>query len=324
MKKFIITENEKRNILEMYGFIKEQISETPVCSKTGCKGTYKGPEFEANGNDIAHDYSNVMTKAVATKLKELYRNGDYVKVNFDGIQLTTKGMKKNSKEMKKNSDGSQGYVEYTIDIPFESVSDKCDARTGFGHVGGWRHPSAGVDVRKNELFNDTTKNGVRTNPVVGTINDMESSKKTSTPEGLIEYWIQWKHSSLQSECGKQKENNTTNSNTDIDSQTKKSKKNKKIISYSNRNPNDLRTKLINFSQETELYNVNLSINKDDQNVIIEYDTQGDERTRLSYIFSNSGEENKVLEKVKEKNNVVDKLPLNFQGFSGWVIKITEK
>ena len=33
-------------------------------------------------------------------------------------------------------------------------------------------------------------------------------KKTSTPEGLIEYWIQWKHSSLQSDCGQKTTNGT--------------------------------------------------------------------------------------------------------------------
>ena len=199
MKRFIITEEDKRNILGMYGLINEQNSEPPICSNTGCKGTYTGPEFEINGNDIAHDYSNVITKAVAAKLKELYKSGDYVKVNFDGIKLSTKGM-------------GTGNVVYKVEIPFESVNNKCDARTGFAHVGGWGHPGAGVNKRKDELFNDSTKDStgksVRTNPVVGTINDMESSKETSTPEGLIEYWIQWKHSSLQSDCGQKTTNGT--------------------------------------------------------------------------------------------------------------------
>ena len=198
MQRFIITEEDKRNILGMYGLINEQNSEPPICSNTGCKGTYTGPEFET-GNDIAHDYSNVITKSVAAKLKELYKSGDYVKVNFDGIKLSTKGM-------------GTGNVVYEVEIPFESVNNKCDARTGFAHVGGWGHPGAGVNKRKDELFNDTTKDStgksVRTNPVVGTINDMEFSKKTSTPEGLVEYWIQWKHSSLQSDCGQKTTNGT--------------------------------------------------------------------------------------------------------------------
>ena len=198
MKRFIITEEDKRNILGMYSLINEQNSESPICSNTGCKGTYTGPEFET-GNDIAHDYSNVITKAVAAKLKELYKSGDYVKVNFDGIKLSTKGM-------------GTGNVVYKVEIPFESVNNKCEARTGFAHVGGWGHPGAGVNKRKDELFNDSTKDStgkyLRTNPVVGTINDMESSKKTSTPEGLIEYWIQWKHSSLQSDCSQKTTNGT--------------------------------------------------------------------------------------------------------------------
>jgi hypothetical protein len=194
MQRFSITEEDKRNILGMYGLINEQNSEPPICSNTGCKGTYTGPEFET-GNDIAHDYSNVITKAVASKLKELYKSGDYVKVNFDGIKLSTKKM-------------GTGNVVYEVEIPFESVNNKCDARTGFAHVGGWGHPGAGVNKRKEEIFNDTTKDSVRTNPVVGTINDMEFSKKTSTPEGLVEYWIQWKHSSLQSDCGQKTTNGT--------------------------------------------------------------------------------------------------------------------
>ena len=192
MKKFIITESEKNDIRKMYGLIKEQVADTPNCSNAGCSGTYTGPEFQG-GSDVAHQYSNTITKAVANKLKELYKSGSYVKVDFSGIKLSTKGM-------------GSGNVVYSVTIPFMKVNDKCEARTGFAHVGGWKHEGAGVSTRKSEIYDDTINdqngNEIRTNPVVGTINDMESSKRTSTPEGLVEYWIQWKHSNYQSDCGK--------------------------------------------------------------------------------------------------------------------------
>jgi len=191
MKKFIITEEDKKNILGMYGLINEQTSETPVCSNTGCKGTYTGPEFNSQ-RDIAHKYSNVITKAVANKLKELFSNGDYVKVNFGGIKLSTKGM-------------GTGNVVYNVEIPFESVSNKCDARTGFAHVGGWNH-SPELSKRKKEILS-YIPNGKSTNVVVD--NDLDISKLTTTPEGLEEYWIQWKHKDYQNDCVK---NNTTNTN----------------------------------------------------------------------------------------------------------------
>jgi hypothetical protein len=207
-KRLIISESEKNDIRKMYGLIKEQ-AETPTCNDNGCSGKYVGPEFK-DDKDVAHQYSNVITKAVATKLKELYTKGKFVKVNFDGIKLSTKGM-------------GSGNVEYEVEIPFTSVQNKCEARTGFGHVGGWGHEGAGVSKRKSEIYNDvktdpTTKkpifdqkgNQIRTNPVVGTIQDMEESKRTSTPEGLVEYWIQWKHSDYQSDCGKSNnQQNTT-------------------------------------------------------------------------------------------------------------------
>jgi len=195
-KKFVLTESEVNEIRKMYGLLNEQVSETPTCSKSGCFGKYSGPEFNSQG-DIAHQYSNVMSKAVAAKLKELYVQGIFSKVDFGRIKMTTKGM-------------GSGNVVYTVEIPFVQVSDKCDARTGFGHVGGWGHGGAGVDVRKSEIFNDMVNDPnnpqkkIRSNPVVGTINDMEHSQKTSTPEGLVEYWIQWRHRDFQSDCSNNK------------------------------------------------------------------------------------------------------------------------
>lgn len=180
--KFVISEIEKKEILEKYGLLKEQVSETPICNENGCSGKYTGPEFNSQG-DIAHQYSNVITKAVTAKLKSLYTQGKFSKVDFENITMTTQGM-------------GTGNVVYTVDIPFVSVSDKCDAMTGFAHVGGWGHEPA-LSARKSELLG-YVPNGKNQNVILG--DKLYVSKLKKTPEGLEEYWIQWKHRDFQSEC----------------------------------------------------------------------------------------------------------------------------
>jgi hypothetical protein len=180
MNKLLITESDKNEIRRMYGIILEQVAETPNCSNVGCSGKYTGPEFQ-NGSDVAHKYSNTITNAVAAKLKELYKSGTYVKVNFAGIKLTTKGM-------------GTGNVEYTVNIPFISVPDKCSAMTGFAHVGGWNHDPA-LDARKSEILNYKPSGS---SVVVG--GKLYVSKLKKTKQNLKEYFIQWKHSTLQQEC----------------------------------------------------------------------------------------------------------------------------
>lgn len=180
--RLIITEEEKNKIKQMHGLLNEQ-SETPTCGNGGCSGKYVGPEFDRNG-DVAHKYSNTITQSVATKLKELYKAGIYVKVDFNNIKMTTKGM-------------GSGNVVYTVNIPFVSVSDKCDARTGFAHVGGWNH-SPELNARKSEILNFIPQ-GKSENIVLN--NELDVSKLTRTQEGLQEYWIQWRHKDYQGDCG---------------------------------------------------------------------------------------------------------------------------
>lgn len=185
-KRFIIFESEATEIRRMYGLLNEQVSETPTCSKSGCFGKYSGPEFNSQG-DIAHQYSNVMHKAVAAKLKELYTQGIFSRVDFGKIKLTTKGM-------------GSGNVVYTVDIPFIQVSDKCDAMTGFNHVGGWGH-SPQLSDRKRELLNYIPP-GKNENVILN--DELFVSPLTTTPEGLEEYWIQWRHRDYQSDCSNNK------------------------------------------------------------------------------------------------------------------------
>lgn len=174
--KIVISEQQLRRI------ISEQTSEQPICDETGCKGTYTGPEFNSRG-DIAHQYSNTITKSVGLTLKELYKSGTYVKVDFKGIKMSTKGM-------------GTGNVVYTVNIPFIGVSNKCDAMTGFAHVGGWGHKPA-LGNRKQELLG-YIPDGKTENVILD--NNLDISQLTTTKEGLQEYWIQWKHRDYQSEC----------------------------------------------------------------------------------------------------------------------------
>lgn len=188
----VISEQQLRRI------ISEQVSEQPTCSVTGCTGTYTGPEFNGSG-DIAHQYSNIITKSVGLKLKELYKSGTYVKVDFNTIEMSTKGMTK---------DGS-GNVVYKVTIPFIKVSNKCDAMTGFAHCGGWGHTPE-LSARKQEILS-FIPDGKSENVILN--NKLYISQLTTTEEGLQEYWIQWKHRDYQSDCGGVNNKITTSSKT---------------------------------------------------------------------------------------------------------------
>ncbi len=144
------------------------------CSENGCEGTYIGPEF-INGSDVAHQFSNKMSSSVGDKLKELYHNSVYVKVDFANINMSTKGM-------------GSGNVTYALSIPFITVKEKCDASTSFDHVGGWNHSPA-LSSRKAQL-----------SKVLMEGEELDISDLKTTPEGLQEYWIQWKNNVTQANC----------------------------------------------------------------------------------------------------------------------------
>lgn len=149
-------------------------SDTIECSDNACEGFYVGPEF-VESSDIAHQFSNKMAGEVGNKLKELYNLGKYSIVDFPNIKMSTVGM-------------GSGIVEYKIKIPFEKVKDKCSAYTSFDHVGGWNHRPA-LSKRRDEL-KDVLMEGHKLN----------ISELKTTPEGLQEYWIQWKNKKVQSDC----------------------------------------------------------------------------------------------------------------------------
>jgi len=144
------------------------------CSDLGCEGEYSGPEF-VNGSDVAHQFSNEMSGRVGDKLKVLYDEENYCKVDFANIVMSTEGM-------------GSGKVNYKIKIPFEMVKKQCDAYTSFDHVGGWNHKPDLVK-RKSELKKALMEG-----------EKLDISELKTTPEGLQEYWIQWKNKSKQSKC----------------------------------------------------------------------------------------------------------------------------
>lgn len=157
------------------------IIDTPVCTDSACSGMYRGVEFvseryidrlKLNGTDVAHQYSNKMCEYVGNKLKQLYRDSLYSKVDLAKIRISTEGMK---------GDGS--YVEYKVYIPFKRVP-KSQAMTAFDHCGGWGHKPE-LEKRKRDLLlspNKIVKN-----------RRLWISRLYKTKEGLEEYWIQWQH-----------------------------------------------------------------------------------------------------------------------------------
>jgi len=158
------------------------ISDPPVCSDKKCTGKYSGVEFnnQKEKNDIAHQYSNILSKAVGDQLKKLYQEGNYSKVDFEHILMKTDGM-----------GNGNNFVVYELEIPFIKVNNKCEAMTGFDHSGGWGH-LPDLEGRKEDLLNG------KTNIVLNKALDISTLK--TTPEGLQEYWIQWKHRDYQKKC----------------------------------------------------------------------------------------------------------------------------
>lgn len=137
---------------------------------TGCQGTYSGPEF-INGSDVAHQFSNKMSRVVGDQLKVMYNRKKYVKVDLKKIVMTTKNM------------NNKGDVIYHLNIPFIPVKKACDATTSFDHRGGWGHK-----IKKESVLK-----------IFGKKKGLEFIE-LNTNEGLQEFWIQWRNSNKQSHC----------------------------------------------------------------------------------------------------------------------------
>lgn len=161
------------------------IIDTPTVSDSAVSGMYRGVEFihpkfieqyQLNGTDVAHQYSNKICAYVGNHLKKMYLEGKYSKVDFSRIVLSTKGM-----------GSGQNYVEYYVYIPFKRVP-KSQAMTAFDHSGGWGHTPE-ITQRKLDLKNGKAR--------IVKNKRLWVSRKFKTKEGLEEYWIQWQHTKYQ-------------------------------------------------------------------------------------------------------------------------------
>lgn len=148
------------------------------CNDLFCKVNYDGLEFvNIYGKyiDTAHRMSNLISGEVGKQLKILFDKKKYSKVDLKKIRMTSIGM------------DNLGSVKLEIFIPFKRVKNPCEARTGFDHSGGWDHDPE-IEERKKQLLG------------IAVCEELEISPLIKTPENFQEYWIQWRHKSLQAEC----------------------------------------------------------------------------------------------------------------------------
>ena len=149
-----------------------------VCNDSFCKVNYSGPEFTIHKGEIidtAHRMSNLISGEVGKKLKILFNNKKYAKVDLKKIRMTSIDM------------DNLGSVKLEIFIPFKRVQNLCEARTGFDHSGGWDHDPE-IEIRKKDLSG------------IAVCKEVEISPLIKTPENFQEYWIQWKHKEFQANC----------------------------------------------------------------------------------------------------------------------------
>jgi hypothetical protein len=149
-----------------------------VCNDSFCSVNYSGPEFTIHKGEIidtAHRMSNLISGEVGKKLKSLFNKKKYAKVDLKKIRMTSIDM------------NNLGSVKLEIFIPFKSVNNPCEARTGFDHSGGWGHDPE-IEERKKNLSG------------IAVCEELEISPLIKTPENFQEYWIQWKHKDFQANC----------------------------------------------------------------------------------------------------------------------------
>ena len=153
-------------------------SKNIICNDSFCKVNYNGPEFVFNCNgiiDTAHRMSNLISNKVGKKLKQLFDEKKYSKVDLEKIRMSSIDM------------GNLGSVKLEIFIPFKRVKKKCDAATAFDHSGGWDHDPE-IEIRKKNLSG------------IAVCEELEISPLIKTPENFQEYWIQWKQEPRQADC----------------------------------------------------------------------------------------------------------------------------
>jgi len=273
--KIILTEAQFKRII-----LKEDSSPTINISSNGVRGIYIGPS--QNPNDTTHRFINTIATIVGDELKKLYKKGQWTIVDLDGIKLETIIDKTLGNRIDKNT----GQVEFKVDIPFIQVNNACDAYTSFDRRGGWGHGEGyKLDHLKDEVGHLPTK---------GTSLDISDMKKT--PEGLVEYFAQWKNPNYQSHCG-----------------------NNKIKKHSIKHNNDQET-LKKGLKDLGIINLK-SVYHDSNQVDVITDTTSP-LVSMSYIWSNADELDEVFQTVKDANpNTPPKGPRRYDinGLPGYII-----
>lgn len=149
-----------------------------ICNDSFCKVNYNGPEFVINDTgiiDTAHRMSNLISGEVGKKLKQLFDEKKYSKVDLEKIRMSSIDM------------DNLGSVKLEIFIPFKRVKKKCHAATAFDHSGGWDHAPE-IEKRIKNLSE------------IAVCKKLEVSQLIKTPENFQEYWIQWKQETRQADC----------------------------------------------------------------------------------------------------------------------------
>jgi hypothetical protein len=307
MKKFIITESDKQNILGLYGLINEQSSGcqfenyqngdgikkpkiTISKSSTGVETIYEGPETgfciqhsKGSTGDSIHQLAGVTRVVVSKYLKELYANGNYVYPDLKNITMV-----KNNRYFK-------------INIPFvKTTEDK--AITNFNERGGWGHDGiSSLNDFKNSI-SDKNKYGL-----VSVVTKVASGG--NSPD-ITEHWVSFRDLSV---YPIKTSDTSGNKNTDQDDLSKTTKS-KTIIH--NGDPNTLREEL---KKMGVVYNPQITVFTNE--VKVYYRESGSRPLKLSYIFSNAGELDKVYEKVSISNSIFNEQEYNVGNFKGYIIFI---
>jgi hypothetical protein len=137
--------------------------------------SYRGADF-VNRVDVAHRLSNYVADTLGKYLKMEYKLGNYKKIDFESTKIETNKYHPDS-------------VFYTIEMPLISVS-KCDAFTCIDHRGSW---ASRIKKTDSDLQEFITKISIHPS-------HKAEVKLFRTEFGLYEYWVQFRHPEIQSNC----------------------------------------------------------------------------------------------------------------------------
>jgi|694.fasta_scaffold00011_296 hypothetical protein len=265
---------------------------TVTKSPTGVDLTYEGPETgfciqhsKGSTGDSIHQLAGVTRVIVSQYLKELYKQGTFVYPDLKNIGMTKKDK------------------FFSINVPFVKTTES-KAITNFNERGGWGH--TGNDSFNDFLstISDTTKYGLVTK-------ETKVASGGNSPD-ITENWVSFRDL---------EKFPIMTSTEGVDESNEKIEK----IEHNN-NPNILRERLKKLGV---IINPSVKyVGTNNGYVEVKYLTncpnEGKcDKVNLSYVFSDSGEEDTVLEKVKIKNTIVDEIDYSMKGVKGYIITIQQ-